>query len=83
MGTGLSHLYAIPVGVAFAVPILEFNWYNVNEETLVSAKPKIPIYYKILFVLFIIPQPIFVFHFLSSLQHSLPSWSSRTIKVVP
>ena len=35
LGTGLSHLYAIPVGVAFAVPALEFNWYLVNEETLV------------------------------------------------
>jgi hypothetical protein len=36
MGTGLSHLYAIPIGCAVAVPILEFNWFNVNEETLVS-----------------------------------------------
>jgi hypothetical protein len=36
MGTGLSHLYAIPVGVALAVPTIEFNWYLVNEETLVS-----------------------------------------------
>lgn len=36
MGTGLSHLYAIPAGVAFGVPILEFNWFLVNEETLVS-----------------------------------------------
>jgi hypothetical protein len=36
MGTGLSHLYAIPVGCAVAVPILEFNWFNVNEEMLVS-----------------------------------------------
>ena len=35
MGTGFSHLYAIPVGVAFAVPILEFEWFIVNEETLV------------------------------------------------
>ena len=38
MGTGLSHLYAIPVGVCAAVPILEFNWFNVNEETLVSSR---------------------------------------------
>lgn len=37
MGTGLSHLYAIPLGVAFGVPILEFNWFIVNEETLVSS----------------------------------------------
>ena len=35
MGTGLSHLYAIPVGVAFAVPAIEFEWFLVNEETLV------------------------------------------------
>jgi len=37
MGTGLSHLYAIPAGVAFGVPILEFNWFNVNEETLLAS----------------------------------------------
>ena len=37
MGTGLSHLYAIPVGVAFAVPVIEFEWYLVNEETLVGS----------------------------------------------
>lgn len=37
MGTGMSHLYAIPVGVAFAVPIIEFNWYLVNEETLLAS----------------------------------------------
>ena len=35
MGTGLSHLYAIPAGVAFGVPLIEFNWLIVNEETLV------------------------------------------------
>lgn len=37
MGTGLSHLYAIPAGVAFGVPILEFNWLVVNEETLLAS----------------------------------------------
>jgi hypothetical protein len=37
MGTGLSHLYAIPAGVAFGVPILEFNWFIVNEETLLAS----------------------------------------------
>jgi hypothetical protein len=37
MGTGFSHLYAIPAGVAFAVPILEFEWYIVNEETLLAS----------------------------------------------
>jgi len=37
MGTGLSHLYAIPVGVALAVPILKFEWFLVNEETLLAS----------------------------------------------
>lgn len=37
LGTGLSHWYAIPVGVVAAVPILEFNWYNINEETLLAS----------------------------------------------
>jgi len=37
MGTGLSHLYAIPVGVALAVPILKFEWFLVNEETLLTS----------------------------------------------
>jgi hypothetical protein len=37
MGSGLSHLYAIPVGVAFAVPILEFQWFIPNEETLLAS----------------------------------------------
>jgi hypothetical protein len=36
MGTGFSHLWAIPAGVCFAVPMLEFEWLVVNEETLVS-----------------------------------------------
>jgi hypothetical protein len=34
---GISPLYAIPVGVALAVPIIEFNWYNFNEETLLAS----------------------------------------------
>jgi hypothetical protein len=37
MGTGLSHLYAIPVGVAFAVPAIEFEWFIFNEETLLAS----------------------------------------------
>jgi len=37
MGTGLSHLYALPAGVAFGVPILEFKWFLVNEETLLAS----------------------------------------------
>jgi hypothetical protein len=38
MGTGFSHLWAIPAGVCFAVPVLEFNFLVINEETLVSRK---------------------------------------------
>jgi hypothetical protein len=37
MGTGVSHLFAIPVGVAFAVPLIEFEWFLVNEETLLAS----------------------------------------------
>lgn len=35
LGTGISHLYAIPFGVMAAVPILEFQWFRPNEEMLV------------------------------------------------
>ena len=35
MGTGISHLYAIPIGICAAVPILEFQWFRPNEEMLV------------------------------------------------
>eukprot|EP00538_Stauroneis_constricta_P001233 CAMPEP_0119546294 /NCGR_PEP_ID=MMETSP1352-20130426/777_1 /TAXON_ID=265584 /ORGANISM="Stauroneis constricta, Strain CCMP1120" /LENGTH=303 /DNA_ID=CAMNT_0007590983 /DNA_START=77 /DNA_END=988 /DNA_ORIENTATION=- len=37
LGTGLSHLYALPVGIAFAVPAIQFEWYLVNEETLLAS----------------------------------------------
>ena len=37
LGTGISHLYAIPLGVCAAVPILEFQWFRPNEEMLVRA----------------------------------------------
>jgi len=36
-GGGLSPLYAIPIGVAVAVPILEFQWFIPNEETLLAS----------------------------------------------
>lgn len=37
MGTGISHLYAIPAGICFAVPILEFQWFRPNEEMLLAS----------------------------------------------
>eukprot|EP00934_Nitzschia_sp_Nitz4_P002051 Nitzschia sp. Nitz4//scaffold89_size161592//118121//119870//NITZ4_002392-RA/size161592-processed-gene-0.19-mRNA-1//1//CDS//3329559658//2051//frame0 len=37
MGTGLSHLYAIPVGICAAVPVLEFQWFRPNEEMLLAS----------------------------------------------
>mmetsp|Transcript_6427 Transcript_6427/g.10034 ORF Transcript_6427/g.10034 Transcript_6427/m.10034 type:complete len:301 (-) Transcript_6427:347-1249(-) len=36
-GSGISPLFAIPVGVAAAVPILQFQWYMPNEETLLAS----------------------------------------------
>jgi len=36
-GTGLSEWFALPIGVAAAVPILKFDWYVVNEETQLLA----------------------------------------------
>lgn len=36
-GTGLSEWFALPVGVAAAVPLLKFEWYIVNEETQLMA----------------------------------------------
>jgi Mitochondrial ATP synthase B chain precursor (ATP-synt_B) len=37
MGTGISHLYALPLGVCAAVPILEFQWFRPNEEMLLAS----------------------------------------------
>jgi hypothetical protein len=34
---GISPLFAIPVGVAAAVPILQFQWFVPNEETLLAS----------------------------------------------
>jgi len=35
--SGISPLYAIPVGVALAVPILEFQWFDPDAETLLAS----------------------------------------------
>jgi len=35
--SGLDPLYAIPVGVALAVPLLEFEWFDPNAETLLAS----------------------------------------------
>ena len=35
--SGISPLYAIPVGVAAAVPILEFGWFKPDAETLLAS----------------------------------------------
>ncbi|KAL9189437.1 hypothetical protein ACHAXT_009112 [Thalassiosira profunda] len=36
-GTGLSEWFALPIGVAAAVPIIKFDWYVINEETQLLA----------------------------------------------
>lgn len=36
-GGGINPLYGIPVGVALAVPILEYQWFIPNEETLLAS----------------------------------------------
>jgi len=36
-GTGLSEWFALPIGVAAAVPFLKLEWYVVNEETQLLA----------------------------------------------
>ena len=36
-GGGLNPLYAIPIGVALAVPILEFQWFDPDAETLLAS----------------------------------------------
>lgn len=36
-GTGISEWWALPVGITFAVPMLKFDWYIVNEETQLAA----------------------------------------------
>jgi len=36
-GTGLSEWFALPVGIAAAVPLIQFEWYVINEETQLLA----------------------------------------------
>lgn len=36
-GTGLSEWFALPVGIAAAVPLIKFDWYVINEETQLAA----------------------------------------------
>jgi len=36
-GTGISEWYALPVGIAAAVPAIKFDWYIINEETQLAA----------------------------------------------
>lgn len=36
-GTGISEWYALPVGIAAAVPAITFDWYIINEETQLAA----------------------------------------------
>jgi hypothetical protein len=37
LGTGVSEWFALPLGIAFAVPALKYDWYIVNEETQLAA----------------------------------------------
>lgn len=36
-GTGLSEWFAMPIGIAAAVPLIKFDWYVINEETQLLA----------------------------------------------
>eukprot|EP01083_Nonionella_stella_P000248 754_1 len=36
-GTGLNEWFALPIGVAAAVPLIKFDWYVINEETQLAA----------------------------------------------
>lgn len=36
-GTGISEWYALPVGIAFSIPAIQFDWYIINEETQLAA----------------------------------------------
>jgi hypothetical protein len=37
LGTGYSEWFALPIGMAAAVPIIHFDWYVINEETQLAA----------------------------------------------
>jgi len=36
-GSGISEWFALPVGIAFSVPAIKYDWYIVNEETQLAA----------------------------------------------
>jgi len=36
-GGKLSEWYALPIGIAFAIPTIKFDWYVINEETQLAA----------------------------------------------
>ena len=36
-GTGINEWYALPVGIAFAVPALHYEWFIINEELQLAA----------------------------------------------
>jgi len=37
LGTGINEWFALPVGIAVAVPAVTFDWYVINEETQLMA----------------------------------------------
>jgi len=37
LGTGYSEWFALPIGMVAAVPIVQFDWYVINEETQLAA----------------------------------------------
>lgn len=37
LGTGYSEWFALPIGMAAAVPLIHFDWYVINEETQLAA----------------------------------------------
>ena len=37
LGTGVNEWYALPLGVAAAIPILEYQWFVINEELQLAA----------------------------------------------
>ena len=36
-GTGINEWFALPVGIAAAIPVIHFDWYVINEETQLAA----------------------------------------------
>jgi hypothetical protein len=46
-------IYAIPVGIAFAVPAINYEWYLVNEETQVTLEYRWLVYRTVLVIYFV------------------------------